>query len=144
MEITREQLNRLQDQITRLQTDMYYRSGETLQLNLVSVNGFVTNNAKTIHLSVVAGKSLKNISTVTVTTMTGSIIGDMGYVDNSNTNRDWKTVEGISIVAEVKDEHLIELRFTMTATMANVSNNRPVAYYPSNTTVGGLVLTFGG
>lgn len=144
MEITREQMNRLQDQITKLQTDLYYKAGDTLKLNLVSVNGFITNNAKTIHLSVTAGKSLKNIGSITVTTMTGSIIGDMGYVDNSNTNRDWKAVEGIAIVAEIKDEYLIEVRFTTAAAMANVNNNRPVAYYPSNTTVGGLVLTFGG
>ena len=136
-------MNRLQDQITKLQTDMYYRSGETLQLNLVSVNGFITNNAKNIHVTVNTGKSMKNISTVTVTTMTGSIIGDMGYVDNSNSSRDW-LASGFTATATIIDEYTIRLTLTGSEAMANVSNNRPVAYYPSNETVGGLVLTFGG
>lgn len=141
--MTREQMNRLQDQITKLQADMYYRSGETLRRNLVPINGLITDSATTIHLSVGTGKSMKNVSTVTVTTMTGSILGDMGYVNNFSSTSSW-LVSGFTATATIIDEHTIRLTLTSTATMANVTNNRPVSYYPSNATVGGLVLTFGG
>lgn len=145
MDITRESWNRTQDEIAKLRRqidDQYFSSGDSLQLNQVTISGIVTNSTKTVHLTVVSSKSLKNITSVTVATMTGSIIGDMGYVDNSSSTTDWKAVTGISISAEIKDEHLIDLRFTTPSALDNVSNNRPIAYYPSNSSIGGLVLEF--
>lgn len=121
---------------------LFYKSGDVISFNQMSLNGFITNNAKTMHITVITGKSLHRISSISVDTMTGSIIGDMGYVNNSSSTTDWLT--GFTVSATKKHEHAIELTVTASAAMANVTNNRPIAYYPSNATVGGLVLTLGG
>ena len=121
---------------------LFYKSGDVISFNQFSLNGFITNNAKTLHITVITGKSLHRISSISVDTMTGSIIGDMGYVNNSSSTTDWLT--GFTVSATKKHEHAIELTVTASAAMANVTNNRPIAYYPSNATVGGLVLTLGG
>lgn len=121
---------------------LFYKSGDVISFNQMSLNGFITNNAKTMHITVITGKSLHRISSISVDTMTGSILGDMGYVDNSSSTTDWLT--GFTVSATKKHEHAIELTVIASASMANVTNNRPIAYYPSNATVGGLVLTLGG
>lgn len=121
---------------------LFYKSGDVISFNQFSLNGFITNNAKTLHITVITGKSLHRISSISVDTMTGSIIGNMGYVNNSSSTTDWLT--GFTVSATKKHEHAIELTVNASAAMANVTNNRPIAYYPSKSTVGGLVLTLGG
>jgi hypothetical protein len=142
MEISREQWNRLQDQVTKLQTDLYYRDGEVVQYNLVGFVGFLTNSMKTMHFTIPVGKSLSRISTATVTTMTGVVYGAQGAVNGSGTATDWKSL--VTVNANIKGDHLIDVGFTLSASVSNGVNNSPILYIPSDATVGGLVLTLGG
>lgn len=141
MEISREQWNRLQDQITKLQTDLYYRDGETVQYNLVGFVGFLTNSMKTMHFTIPVGKSLSRISTVTVTTMTGVVYGANGAVNGSGTATDWKSL--VTVSANIKGDQLVDIGMTLSSSVSNGVNNSPILYRPSDSTIGGLVLTFG-
>lgn len=140
MEITREQLNRLQDQITKLQTDMYYRDGETITTTkLIPITGYLTSSTKLMRFAYHTGKSLKHITIATVSTMEGTIRGISGYVNNASTPIDWVSEADITVTAIIADEHTILIDVTSTSAYTNVINNIPVVYAPTN-----LVISLGG
>ena len=143
MEISREQWNRLQDQITKLQTDLYYRDGESMTINQnLAIPGYVTSNAKTMRFNVTTGKSLKNISTVTVTAMGGWIRGLNGYINGYTQYAvDFLSEANLTVTARKVDDHTVILVVTSTATITNVDNNTPLIYAPDATLC--LTLTFG-
>ena len=144
MEISREQWNRLQDQITKLQTDLYYRDGEAMTINQnLPIAGYVTSNSKTMRFSVTTGKSLKNISAVTVTAMGGWIRGIYGYVNGYTQYAvDFLSEANLTATARIVGEHSVILVVTSSATITNVDNNTPLVYAPDATLC--LTLTFGG
>ena len=144
MEITREQMNRLQDQITKLQADMYYRDGETMTINQnLAIPGYVTINTKTMRFNVPVGKSLKNISTVTVTAMGGWIRGIYGYINGYTQYAvNFLSETNLTVTARKVDDHAVILVVTSTATITNVDNNTPLTYTPDATLC--MTLTFGG
>lgn len=139
--MTREQMNRLQDQITKLQTDMYYRSGETLHIKtFVPVYGYITSGRAVMAFVVHTGKSMKHITSVSVTQMYGLIRGVNGFI-NTNTTVDWVTVSGITISTYIVSDYLLLLTVDSTTALSNATGDTPVVYAPGQTT--GLVLTFG-
>lgn len=142
--MTREQINRLQDQITKLQTDLYYRDGEAMTVNQnLPIPGYVTSNTKTMRFSVTTGKSLKNISTVTVTAMGGWIRGISGYINGyAQYAIDFLAEPTLTVTASKAGDHTVILVVTSTATITNVDNNTPLVYAPDATLC--LTLTFGG
>ena len=144
MDITRESWNRLQDQITKLQADMYYRDGETLTINQnLPIPGYVTSNAKTMRFNVTTNKSLKNISTVSVTAMGGWIRGIYGYVNGYTQYAvDFLAETALTVTARIVGEHSVILVVTSTTAITNVDNNTPLVYAPDSTLC--LTLTFGG
>lgn len=121
---------------------LFYKSGDTVRFNLVGFVGFLTNSMKTMHFTIPVGKSLDRISTVTVTTMTGVVYGAQGAVNGSGTATNWKTLATVN--ATIKGDHLIDVGFTLSASVSNGVNNSPILYRPSDATIGGLVLTLGG
>lgn len=142
--MTREQINRLQDQITKLQTDMYYKDGETMTVNQnLPIPGYVTSNTKTMRFNVTTGKSLKNISTVSVTAMGGWIRGIYGYINGYTQYAvDFLSEANLTVTARKVDDHTVILVVTSTETITNVDNNTPLTYTPDATLC--LTLTFGG
>lgn len=140
MDITRESWNRLQDQITKLQADMYYRDGETITTTkLIPITGYLTSSTRLMRFAYHTGKSLKYITTATVSNMTGTIRGISGYVNNASTPIDWVSETDITVTAIVADEHTILIAVTSTPAYTNVINNIPVVYAPTN-----LVISLGG
>lgn len=143
MDITRESWNRTQDEIAKLRRqidDQYFRSGDTVQFNLVGFVGFLTNSMKTMHFTIPVGKSLSHVSLVTVTTMTGVVYGAQGAVNGSGTATDWKGM--VNVYANIKGDRLVDIGMTLSASVSNGVNNSPILYIPSNSTIGGLVLEF--
>ena len=140
MDITRESWNRLQDQITKLQADMYYRDGETITTTkLIPITGYLTSSTRLMRFAYHTGKSLKYITTATVSNMTGTIRGISGYVNNASTPIDWVSETDITVSAIGGDEHTILIAVTSTPAYTNVINNIPVVYAPTN-----LVISLGG
>lgn len=144
MDITRESWNRLQDQITKLQVDMYYKDGEAMTITQnLPIPGYVTSNTKTMRFNITTGKSLKNISTVTVTAMGGWIRGIYGYVNGYTQYAvDFLSEANLTVTARIVGEHTVILVVTSTETITNVDNNTPLVYAPDATLC--LTLTFGG
>lgn len=151
VEITREAWNRTQDEISKLRRaleDECFRNGDTETFNSYSpFAGHVISSASTIRITVIVGRSLKNISSVSVTQMIGAIVGANGSLNVPSASSagalttDWKTASDVSVTASVVNEHVVLVTLNGTGSFYNATNNRPVVYVPAN---GGLTLEFGG
>lgn len=142
--MTREQINRLQDQITKLQADVYYKDGEAMTIDQnLPIPGYVTSNTKTMRFSVTTGKSLRYISTVSVTAMGGWIRGIYGYINGYTQYAvDFLSEANLTVTARKVGDHSVILVVTSTEAITNVDNNTPLVYAPDATLC--LTLTFGG
>lgn len=121
---------------------LFYKDGETLHIKtFVPVYGYITSGKTVMAFAVHTGKSMKNITSVSVTQMYGQIRGVNGFIKTNNTF-DWVTESGITISTYIVSDYLLLLTVDSTTALSNATGDTPVVYAPGQTT--GLVLTFGG
>ena len=120
---------------------LFYKDGDTATLtNMIPIPGYITTNSTEMRFNVTVGKSLKNVSTVTVNSMYGLLRGVAGYVEG-NSNQEWVGKTGVTISANIIDYHSVKVSVNSSSALSNATNNSPVIFSPSGT---GLVLEFGG
>jgi len=121
---------------------LFYKDGETLHIKtFVPVYGYITSGKAVMAFAVHTGKSMKYITSVSVTQMYGLIRGVNGFIKTNNTV-DWVTESGITISTYIVSDYLLLLNVFSTTALYNATGDTPVVYAPGQTT--GLVLTFGG
>lgn len=108
-----------------------YQTGDTLSMTLFPITGIITSSGKEIRLAVEVGKSLKNISTITVTACSGGIRGVSGLV-NSLSDPNWLTRSGVTVSASKVTDNHITIAISSSSAFSNVTNNTPLCMWPSN------------
>ena len=109
---------------------LFMHSGETLTLNQVPVSGFVTSSAKIANLLVPMGKSLANISTITVTACKGGIrTSEGGYLNGGSDSSNWLDTYGVTVTAIKVNDFMINLRIQSETAFTKVTNNTPLSLW---------------
>ena len=102
-----------------------YKAGDTFTSSqALSLPGYITSSTKNIHLDVVVEKSLENISTISVTQLTGTIRGTTGYVDNVSTSSSWLT--GYTVSATKGSGNIVHILISKSTALDNATNNTPI------------------
>lgn len=92
----------------------------------LALAGYITTSTKICYFDVVTQKSMRNISTVTLTNFTGGVRGISGYVDGSGDSTDWLSYGSITGSAIKVDNRTVRIAIEKSSAMGNVSNNTPV------------------
>lgn len=117
--------------------DLYYKNGDTLTISNGILMGHITSGYKAIRLGLTVPKMLTNISSVTVNTMSGTMRGNLGYLDNTSTDRTWTSLGTVS--ANIVGPNMVRINVDTTNAISNVDLNTPIEFYSSSN---GLKLTF--
>lgn len=109
--------------------DFYYEADDTASFSsYIVASGLVRDSSKTIAFTVYTDKSMKNISTVTVTAMSGYFRCTNGFVDTSSSTN-FITASGYTVTAEKKSDHAVTIfiakssAYTEASGGATVTNN---------------------
>ena len=109
---------------------LFMHSGDTLTLNQVPVSGFVTSSAKIANLLVPMGKSLADISTITVTACKGGIrTSEGGYLNGGSDSSNWLDTYGVTVTATKVNDFMINLRIQSETAFTKVTNNTPLSLW---------------
>ena len=101
-----------------------YAVNDTFSITGDILAGYISNATKTAYLIVTTEKSLEDISTVTVQTLTGRIRGINGYVDGASSDADWTS--GYTVIASKLSNNQVEVRITKSSAFTSATNNTPV------------------
>lgn len=116
----------LNDVLSDLADSCTYKSGESIKLQSGTIVGMITSGSTLVALTVYVDKSMKNISSITVSKCTGALRGGSGYVNGSTNDTNWLTTSGITVSAEKISERTVYLYLSSTTALTNVTNNSPV------------------
>ena len=109
---------------------LFMKSGETFTMNGVPVSGFVTSSAKIANFLVPMGKSLADISTITVTACKGGIrTSEGGYLNGGSDSSDWLDTIGVTVTATKVNDFMINLRIQSSSSFTKVTNNTPLSLW---------------
>jgi len=117
--------------------DLYYKSGDTLTISNGIIMGHITSAYKALRFGLTVPKMLTNITTVTVSTMTGAMRGNLGYLDSNSSDRSWTTLG--TVTANIAGPNMIRINVDTTNAISNVDLNTPIEFYSA---ANGLVLSF--
>lgn len=106
-----------------------YAANDTLSINSSAViSGFINNNSNTFWLEWSVDKSMENISTVTVTTMSGYAMGVNGGLDGSTSTKDY-TASPYSISVAKQGNYYIRIGVSKSSAFTNTTPLSPVTYF---------------
>lgn len=107
-----------------------YAANNTFSVTEAVIGGLVTNNASRLLFDVNVDKSLENISTVTVTAMTGHTAGVSGVIDsNSSASTNLLTKSGYTISATKLSNYTVRIMINKSSAFTNATTATPFAYY---------------
>lgn len=108
---------------------LLYAANDTFSINSSAViSGFINNNSNTFWLEWSVGKSMENISTVTVTTMSGYAMGVNGGLDGSTSTKDY-TQSPYSISVTKQGNYHIRIGVSKSSAFTNTTPLSPVTYF---------------
>lgn len=122
--------------LAQVVVDMSYKAGDTITFTEVALPGIVTSSTKVAAISIFVGKSLANISSITVSAFTGGLRSpNGGMVNNTSSDVNWKTQSGITITASKQEDYIITVKLSSSSAFTNVSNNMPVVMWAGTVTL---------
>ena len=110
--------------------DRYFQTGDTFSIDrFTMLSGGVFNSAKSIYLEFTLPKSLDNISTITITALTGIGASTSGAIDGMNsTSSNWLG-GNYTVEANKVSSNVIRISITKSTALSNVSTARPACLY---------------
>lgn len=87
----------------------------------------LVNNS--VYMDVVTPKSMENITSVTVTEMSGIIRGVNGTIDSIGSNTDYTTLSGYTVTATKIAANTIRVLVKKSSNFTNFTNNTPTCYF---------------
>lgn len=110
----------------RVNLGLSFEVGDSYEETLLIPNSGLFLNANAMYFTIVTPKSLENISTITVSKLTGAACGVSGAVENSSVTTDWTTMTGITLTAVKADGDHIRLLVQKTSNFTNGTAYTPV------------------
>lgn len=115
-----------------------YESNDTSTFTNLLGSGYITSSSKSIIIGITVGKSLENISSISVNDCVGALrTASGGYVNGTSYDTNWLNQTGVTVTASKCDNYHINLSFASSSAYTNITNNTPVSMLASS-----LVLTF--
>lgn len=109
---------------TKIEPNDAYQKGDTFSLTThIPVFGYMTSGATLMRIAVPVPKSLRNITTISVTACTGAARGVAGYINGSSDSYDW--LSNCTVLASKSNDRLIYLLIQSTTAFSNATNNTP-------------------
>lgn len=110
---------------------LVYERNDTISETNTALTGIMRNQSKQFILRVETGKSLANISTITVNTLSGWIGSRSGAVGGSTDGTNWLTLSGVTqVYGSKKSENSFVIVINTSSALANAANG-PIAFYGS-------------
>lgn len=107
---------------TKIEPNDAYQKGDTFSLTThIPVFGYMTSGATLMRIAVPVPKSLRNITTISVTACTGAARGVAGYINGSSDSYDW--LSNCTVLASKSNDRLIYLLIQSTTAFSNATNN---------------------
>lgn len=100
--------------------------------NKLLLSGIVTGGTKNLFFTLFLPKLLTNVSTISVSSMTGSLRGVNGYLNSDSSNIDM--VNTYTVTAESAGENCVRIGVASSTAFTNTLNNTP-AYFWGNLTL---------
>ena len=119
---------------------LYYKKGDTYTTiqQAIYTGGTVTGSTKSLNFTITVNKSLKNISKVTINSMTLLVRTTAGnYLNNASGGLIYGSTSGITYNTYITSENTILIQLASTNAYTNVTNNTPV-----NVAVSSFKITF--
>lgn len=106
---------------------LYWDTGDTYSCRYLVLNGIITSSTKGLRFTWRSPKRLDNVTTVTVSAMTGTMRGVQGYFNSDSSIIDWTTAT--TITALIRNSWEVGLELDSSTAFTNVPNNTPVSFY---------------
>ena len=116
---------------------VFFLSGDTYGPATAVLGGYITASGKEIDLAFNLPERTNLISTLTVTTLTGVIRGNSGYVNSQSSSYNWLSDSSITVTASKYTDTMIVVKLVKTSAFSNVTTDTPVCFRGSV----GLTLT---
>lgn len=116
-------------------SEIAYSTNDTFTASSITIDGLITNNIKRLRLSIPVAKSMGGITGVSVTTLTGVLIGAKGYLDSNSSNVDLLS-SAYTVTVTKSSDNIVSLTIDRSTAFTNVDNNTPIAF------IGNVTLKF--
>lgn len=114
--------------------DLYYKPGDTFSPTAFSPYAAIVTSSKTTLIStIIVGKSLKNIKTITCTSVPSEIRGISGYLNSQSGYNEYVGVSGYTVSCYKLTNYSFGIRIVKSSAWTNVNNNTPVMIQFGNT-----------
>ena len=108
---------------------LYYAPGETYSNSAdMMINGYITNGVRNIHLGLWLPKSLEKISSISITSLVGSMRGVNGYINGWNGSTNILTQSGITVITSRTTPNGIHINIGSNSDLSNTTANTPVSF----------------
>lgn len=110
----------------RTNLGLSYTAGDTYTINnnRVCAPGVVASSGKSIYVSINTPKSLENISSISVTALSGSISGINGQIANSGGSFDWLSQSGVTVSALKSADNVVRITISKSTAFSNASTTQ--------------------
>lgn len=114
-----------------LQDALFYKTNDTYSITTKSpVGGFVTFNKTEVYFTVFTEKSLRYMSSATVTVLNGVMTGGSGYLDGITTGHSFLTDTNYTVSASIVAYNAVRIYLKKSSTITNVpSDSSPIMFY---------------
>ena len=118
--------------ITELLNNLFYKAGDTFQITNgaqnYNVSGMVTSSRRVIMFTIFVPKSLKNISSISCTTLKLNVRGISGYVGaDAYVTEGTNFLDGTTVTAKKVSDNAIGITISISSSYyANSTNNTPL------------------
>lgn len=94
----------------------------------VSIPGIITSNSTIIYCSVSVDKSMENISTITVTSLSGWFAGPNGALNGSTSNVQYVGASGYTIGCRKVSNYIVRIEVTKSNAFTSSVNNSAIVF----------------
>lgn len=118
--------NVLSDKISR--SDLFFKSGDVYSVTYNrarALTGYVSSSTKGMYFEIPLPKFLTDVSSATITAMTGGVRGISGYVNGLTNGSNLKS--GYTVTASVDNPNTLYVSVVSSSTLSNVTNNTPIS-----------------